>query len=162
MSEAIEAVVVRQPAKAITPLLATLEGVAEPDHVRVVPLLEDVSLIYWVVPERRSFGGHANHLASLLSARMGRSVLFRYDSGTCYRYSARYEEGELAEEFNLDDELWVELNDEGDPDPARGVFTNREFEKGTEYETQKNAVQLGLDTIGFADWKGLLSRISRL
>ena len=70
--------------------------------------------------------------------------------------------GEVVEDYSLDDELWVALNEEGDPEPSHGLFTNSEFKNGVEYETQKNAVQLGLDTIGFTDWKGLLARISRL
>lgn len=161
MSEVIEAIVVRQPAQAVTPLLATLAGISDPERVGVIPL-DDASLVYWETPERRSFGEHVNHLASLLSARLGQSLLFRYDSGTCYRYSARFEGGELADEYTLDDELWVELNEEGDPEPSRGVFTYDEFKKGVEYETQKNAVQLGLDAIGFSDWKALLILMSRL
>jgi hypothetical protein len=161
MSEVIEAVVVSQAIEVVRPLLATLERIRDPERVRAIPL-DGASLVYWEMPDRRSFGEHAKHLASLLSARLGQSLLFRYDSGTCYRYSARFEGGELADEYTLDDELWVELNEKGDPDPSRGVFTNREFKKGADYETQKNAVQLGLDTIGFSDWKGLLTRISRL
>jgi hypothetical protein len=123
---------------------------------------DEASLVYWETPERRSFGDHANRLASLLSSHFGQSLMFRYDSGTCYPYSGRFEGGELVCEYSLDDELWVELNEEGDPDPSRGVFTNDEFKKGVEYETQKNAVQLGLESIGLTDWRTLLARISQL
>ena len=161
MSEVIEAIVVRQPTQVVANVLKCCEEIPDSKSLHVLPL-DDASLIYRKITNRRSFGNDANVLAALLSDRLSQSLLFRYDSGTCFRYSAVFVRNKLTEEYTLDDELWVELDEEGDPDPSRGVLTIDKLKKGVEYETQKNAVQLGLDAIGVKNWKGLLQQLSQL
>src|SRR5262249_30741889 len=113
-------------------------------------------------PNRRNFGEKGDTLAAILSQLCEEAVLVRYDSGTCYRYSALYRGGKLVHQYTLADELWIPLDSEGNPVLAERAGHSHEQQPGLEYETLKNAVQLGLEEVGYKDWHGFLAVISQL
>jgi hypothetical protein len=98
-------------------------------------------------------------LAEFLSDRLGTSLVIRHDDRIGHRSSKLYRNGELVQAFGEDDELYVLLDEEGEPISDGERFSLRELDPDEEYETVKNAIQLGLDGLGRGDWNSVFSLI---
>ncbi|MBN9517376.1 hypothetical protein J0H58_02480 [bacterium] len=161
MSEVFECVVVAAPKSAVADRLHDLVSLVD-NHVLEVEQIGNHSIIYWNFSHRREFGNFGEQICALFSRYFERAVLARYDSGTCFRYSSLFTKGIQDKSFQLADEKWALLDDEARPDPSQGVFLISEMVKGKEYETIENAIQLGLNELGFGDWKRLLEMMAHL
>ena len=100
----------------------------------------------------REIDGLAEHLSNVT----GRALVLRYDSRLGHRSSRLYIDGRQIRAFGEDDELFVPLDDDGEPVLSARPVRRDEFEAGAEYETVRNAIQLGMDALGVGDWKALV------
>lgn len=108
----------------------------------------------------RSFTNVVESIASVLSIQVGEAVLVRFDSRVGHRSSAVFINGEKIEEYGPEDELYVALDDEGDPVSDSELLRLSELQSDEEYETAVNAIERGLNRIGFS-WARLREMISR-
>jgi hypothetical protein len=114
VSEVLEAVVVRHLPSDAMQSIARADSTFQTERMTTIPL-DGLSLVYQATPNRRNFGDKGETLAAILSQLCEEAVLVRYDSGTCYRYSALYRGGKLVHQYTLADELWIPLDSEGNP-----------------------------------------------
>jgi hypothetical protein len=93
------------------------------------------------------------HVASAVSQQAGSALLFRYDGRIGYRESKLYESGQLVREFGPSDERWVRLDEHGDTVPNATTYSADQLDSdpNAEYETVRDAIELGLDAFGAGD-----------
>ncbi len=158
MSEIFEGVVVpavggRAPAPA---------GRPAPLELSIARLGPDAFVVYRSdARHAAAFTDRTEALAEGLSEVVGRALLVRYDSRIGHRSACVYEHGNRVRTFGEDDELFVPLDEEGEPILSADPVTRSEFEDGEEYETVRNAIEQGLDALGVAEWDSLLDLMTR-
>ena len=72
-----------------------------------------------------------------------------YNDQVGLRYSRHFKNG-LARDFAEDDELWVPLNEEGNPVLSAHRVRKREFKDGDEYDCVYDCITAGLHSFGLS------------
>lgn len=85
-------------------------------------------------------------LAEQLSKFFGKSLLVLYDDRVGFRYAALYERGDFARAYSDADEIWVLLDDKGEPLREGQRFAWHEIgdDSENEYECILTNIDLGL------------------
>ena len=96
---------------------------------------------------------------SILSG--GDALLVRYDSRIGYRASILYVNGNPIESFDESKELFVLLDETGEPLLNSQLYTLDQLQPDEEYETGLNAIELGLQRFGKGDWNHIKKVIGR-
>jgi len=99
-------------------------------------------------------------LARELSQLLGRALVVRFDSRIGHRSSALFEHGSLSRAFGEQEELFVPLDERGEPTAGAAPVRRWERDPDAEYETSKNAIQLGLEALGAGEWEQLFEVIT--
>jgi hypothetical protein len=109
----------------------------------------------WAIYVRAGRRDPFNHpedekVACRLSWGLGKALLVLYDDRCGLRFSALYEKGDLASEFGPSDEIWVALDERGEPDldGERYRWEEIEDDEEGEYETIINSIDAGLEALG--------------
>lgn len=120
------------------------------------------SLIY--KENAREFSKDIFEIAVYLSTKLETVLLIRYDSRISYRSSTLYREGKKIKEFSEEDELFVPLDEDGEPLTDNQRLKQSDFLPDEEYETVMNAIQLGLESINIdpGKWEKLVDLINTL
>ncbi len=95
-------------------------------------------------------------LARKLSTNFSRGLLIDYNDQVGYRSAKIYENGECVKEFDADDELWIPLSENGEPNLKASPVRSSEFLEDEEYETVKDALDLGFEAFGAGSWSALV------
>ena len=107
-----------------------------------------------------AFCSKMDELAAEVSRRGERVLLARFDSRVGKRSSAIFENGERRQAFSEADELYVPLDERGDPVRDAPPLTLAMLDPREEYETIQNALQLGLRALGRGSWDELFRLIT--
>jgi hypothetical protein len=99
-------------------------------------------------------------LAAAASKPARRALLIRFDSRTGHRSAELFEDGERRRSFGDADELYVPLDESGEPVLTAAPLRFADLDPEQEYETIENAIQLGLKAFGRGDWKTLFALIT--
>jgi hypothetical protein len=110
--------------------------------------------------EEATFSSKMDELAAEVSRQAGKVLLARFDSRVGKRSSAIFENGERRQMFAEADELYVPLDEKGDPVRDAPPLTLAMLDPKEEYETIQNAIQLGLRALGRGSWDELLRVIT--
>jgi hypothetical protein len=108
------------------------------------------------------FDPYMDHLAKALSSSFQRSLVIRYDSRESFRASALYTNGALHKQYGREDEIFVPLDEEGEPVVDGPTHRYSELDPSGEYETSTNAIELGLQKLGVGSWGEIQAVIARL
>ncbi|MBK8067618.1 MAG: hypothetical protein IPK27_08280 [Rhodanobacteraceae bacterium] len=129
--------------------------------MQVVEISLEVLILHRSNRDENQFTAEVDSLSARLSHDVEFALLIRYDSRIGYRSSACYEAGQKISEFTDRDELYVPLNEDGLPDNSVTPLRVDQLSDELEYETCKNAIQLGLERIGRPElWREVFSVIS--
>ncbi|MEM7717149.1 MAG: hypothetical protein AAF349_26970 [Cyanobacteria bacterium P01_A01_bin.68] len=126
--------------------------------------LNDYLSCFNVVENSRNFSSDLDSVASQISEIFSQAILIRYDDRIGYRESIIFEKGVPVKQFNLADEIWVMLDEDGNPILDSQQFTIDQIEEDDEeYETIYNAIQLGIEFVGINKnvWKEVHSFITK-
>jgi len=105
--------------------------------------------------ENLHFSDVTDRLAIRIGEDVGVAVVVRYDSRIGHRSSVVYRVGQPAEHYGPDEELFVPLDDEGEPQTDVKPIPASKLDPDEEYETSVNAIELGLRAIGALPWETL-------
>ena len=135
-------------------------------NLQVDKIDDCLSCIYRVENQRNwIFDSEMEYVASQISVILSKAILIRYDDRVGYRESTVFQEGYPIKSFNLNDEIWVMLDEDGQPIIDGKQFTIEQIadDDDDEYETIYNAIQLGLDLLGIHKivWKDVHSFITK-
>jgi hypothetical protein len=126
--------------------------------------LEPNISILLTVENIREFSAELASLAPELSVIFGKTLFVQYDDRVGWRYSELFINGESANIFGENEEIWIRLNDDGLPDldengkPISELIHIKDmdrFDPDEEWETYRNAIQLGLAAFGAGAWHNL-------
>jgi hypothetical protein len=158
MSEVFEGVLLASPFNEVQQAVGTLPSSLSPKVER----LDDLSIV-----SRNDQGGRpqfspeAERIAADLSNIVGKALVVRYDSRIGHRSSELFVNGNMERAFDEADELWVLLDEEGEPLLDGERFKLADLDPDQEYEAIANAIELGLQSLGSGDWKKLLLFIAQ-
>lgn len=112
----------------------------------------------------RQFSDEFENIAVYFSKKFNKVLLIRFDSRISYRYSAVYEDGIKTYEYDENDELFVLIDEDGEPIIDGLRFQQSEFEPDEEYETIINAIQLGFEKVNIdkQEWDSFFDLINNL
>jgi hypothetical protein len=97
-------------------------------------------------------------VAALLSARCSGVLIVQIDTRVGQRYCVYYRDGDPVEAFGLDQELYVPLDDRGEPDwsAPKVAYGDLDPDPKAEYATAVYAIDLGLKRLGTGTWEAVL------
>ncbi|MGH9459689.1 MAG: hypothetical protein ACRD1X_00600 [Vicinamibacteria bacterium] len=154
MSEIFEGILCRT---SVDEVAVTLGSQESPLALGTAQLDEELAVVYRNDPRREGqFSVELEDIAATLSSSFGQALLVRYDSRIGHRSSKYYVEGEPVRELGHGDEVYVLLDEEGEPLLAGERFGIDQLDPDKEYETLKNAIEMGLDALGAGEWSALL------
>ncbi|OUL27871.1 hypothetical protein BV378_08955 [Nostoc sp. RF31YmG] len=159
MSNVFEAIICAIDFARANNLLATISSELT---LEVVKINETLSVIYRVEQNRPKliFDRQIEYLASQLSLEISAVLVARYDSRIGHRSSIVFKEGLPIYSFDENDEIWVLLNEEGNPLIDGENFSINSMKDDEEYETICNAIQLGLQALGVENYNEVYSFIT--
>lgn len=111
--------------------------------------------------DSRKFSFLMEGLAAELSRSFGQSLLVRYDSCQGYRASIHYGGGAATNQFGPHDELYVPVDDSGNPITEAKRVRLCDLSPHEEYETIENAIQMGFSLLGAGDWESFKAFLGR-
>ncbi|HXI13731.1 MAG TPA: hypothetical protein VNM92_13970 [Thermoanaerobaculia bacterium] len=124
-------------------------------------VLTGMSVIYRVDSrDGFSFSKRSEELAARISTKASRALLVRYDSRAGFRASVAFRDGSELMRYGPDDELYVPLDNDGEPRSDVPPATLSDLDPEEEYETAVNAIELGLREIDGPPWSVLRSFIA--
>jgi hypothetical protein len=94
-------------------------------------------------------------IALWLSRQFDSVLLVRYDSRVGVRYSALFQLGVETQRFDRETEMYVPLDDAGEPLLDANWRRFSELDPNAEYETVQNAIELGFEVFGYGSWPEL-------
>ncbi len=103
-----------------------------------------------------------DRLARSLSTRFSDALIVDYDSRLGYRQTRIYASGELRRSFDKDDELWVPLDESGEPMKEAPALKCADLLEDEEYETIRDAIDLGFEAFqsgNRAEFKAFIPKI---
>lgn len=91
------------------------------------------------------FSEEMEYVASQVSISTSRSLLVRYDGRVSHRSSILFEDGVPSQIFDESNEIWVRLDETGEPEVDGEEFSSEDVENDdeNEYEVLFNAIELG-------------------
>ena len=103
-----------------------------------------------VIEDKRLFSSDLDYVASKISIILSEAILIRYDHRVGYRESVVFQEGYPIQKFDLEDEIWVILDEKRKPiiNGKKNKLEEIRDDDNEEYETICNAIQLGIGYIG--------------
>lgn len=130
-----------------------------PFEVEIFALSDAVTL--FARPGRPAFDDQFVQFAATLSASYEGALLVRYDNRVGERASFVFRDQELIASYTTEDELFVELDEEGEPLLDGPRYSEPEVERleeeDREFEVVVNAIQLGCEACPWCVWN-LLQR----
>ena len=107
-----------------------------------------------------NFLSFAVRLSLYLSTQFDNALLVIYNDQTGQRISVHYIKGEENSRFTVDDEIFIPLDEQGEPVLSAKRLTLYELDEDEEYETVENAIELGLKKFGGLEWSVLKTFIT--
>jgi hypothetical protein len=158
MSEVFEGVLLASPFNEVQKAVRTLPSslslkVEKLDDLSVVSRNDQVG--------RPQFSQEIEQVATGLSNILGKALVVRHDSRIGHRTSELFINGNMERAFDEDDEVWVLLDEDGEPLVDGKRFKLADLDPDQEYETIENAIELGIQSLGSGDWKELRSFMGR-
>ncbi|MBH8575127.1 hypothetical protein I8752_19330 [Nostocaceae cyanobacterium CENA369] len=129
--------------------------------LEVIKINDTLSVIYRIEENRHKliFSQQIEYLASKLSLEITAVLVVRYDSRIGHRSSIMFAEGLAIYSFDANDEIWVLLNEEGNPLIDGQKFSINSMNDDEEYETIYDAIQLGFQVLGLDNYNEVYSFI---
>ncbi len=142
MSEIYEGIVCKAKKAELEEFLSAEQTVA----FELKAVNSEIILILFEGRERRFYEGAAL-VAVEISRRFHKALLFQYDSRVGHRASTLFVDGKMNRSFDATDEKYLILDESGHPDANAEPVYYSEMLDGEEYETAKNAIDLGLERL---------------
>jgi hypothetical protein len=141
----------------------TVHEVVAPGGLEIADLPGQVVVAYRAAPRQATSPNvQFDDLAKMLSKAFSKVLVVRYDSRIGHRSSCLFRDGRLTRTFGKSDELFVPLDERGEPMWHAPQLRVNDLMADQEYETAKNAIELGLEELNGATWedlKGLIAKI---
>jgi hypothetical protein len=120
-----------------------------------------IGIVIYVSGQDRTFNENLIAVALKMSTETNKTLLVQYDDRLGYRYSCLYTKGVLTKEFTPEDEVWVLVNEEGNPLLDQHFLPAQvDEDEDNEYQTLRNSVELGLDELGTSEkWSEIFESI---
>jgi hypothetical protein len=96
-----------------------------------------------------------DRLAASFSVTFGSALSVHYDDRGGVRAAGLFRGGAGVREFGEADEVWVPLDDDGDPRPDGPRYPGDRVPPDEECGCVRQAIDAGLEAAGFADWMTL-------
>ncbi len=158
MSEVFEGVVI--PLRVGEPS-TTIEGIVSDLPLTTMRVTPDAVVLFRTDPRvAAAFSPGIDELAAEASMAVGHALAVRYDSRIGHRSAVLFRDGQSVRRFGEDDELFVPLDDDGEPIRTASPLGLGELDSNLEYETISNAIQQGLDALGVGAWRQLFQIIT--
>ena len=158
MSEVFEGVMCPGERGALLPLILRAAG---PLSLGIEELAQGICVAYREdARAQAAFAPAMETLAAELARHLQWVLLVRYDSRIGHRSSAVFKE-RTQSTFGDADELYVALDESGMPVLSAQPLHVDELRSDEEYETVKNAIQLGLDAVAVNQWERLFTLMTR-
>jgi hypothetical protein len=158
MSEVFEGVICPGEREALSPLILRSAG---PLALAIEELTTGICVAYREdARAQAAFAPAIETLAAELAKHLQWVLLVRYDSRIGHRSSAIFK-GRTQSAFGDTDELYVPLDESGMPVLSAQPLHVDALRSDEEYETVKNAIQLGLDVVGVNQWERLFTLMTR-
>ncbi|BAY11360.1 hypothetical protein [Calothrix sp. NIES-2098] len=159
MSNVFEAIVCEIDFDRAKNLLATISSELTLEFIKIN---ESLLVIYQLEENRHRliFSQQIEYLASQVSLEISAVLVMRYDSRIGHRSSILFKEGLPISSFDENDEIWVLLDEEGEPLIDGERFSINSMKDDEEYETICNAIDLGLQALGIENWHEVYSFIT--
>ncbi len=126
--------------------------------VAVAPFSDNVTVVFQKDSFSEAFAeAEFERLARELSLHFSVSLLLHFNDQVGYRSAELYENGASHREFGPDDELWVQLAENGELEQDSPPLKLTELVEDEEYGTFKSAVDLGFEAFGDGSWPALVS-----
>jgi hypothetical protein len=159
MSEVFEGIIVKAALQAVEEFF---KGHPAADLFTISPLQSGLTVAYLRSPRVPSLTDiEMERLAMELSRKFLVALLVDYDSRASYRAATVYNNGVQREKFGENDEMFVPLNEKGEPILDSRPIKVGEFVQGEEYEATLNSIELGFSSFGDGSWRGFKLFISR-
>jgi len=156
MSEVFEGVLLPCPFNDVKLAIRTLS----PSLSLKVERLDDLSIVSRNDQVGRPrFSPEIEQVAADLSKIVGKALVVRYDSRIGHRTSELFINGNMEKAFDEADEVYVLLDEDGEPLVDGERFKLAGMDSDQEYDTIENAIELGLKSLCSGDWEKLLSFI---
>jgi hypothetical protein len=141
-----------------------IEKILNPFNLKLTSYqLDDLTGIIICTDSNRLFNDMFAELARKISTEFNKILLVKYDDRIGYRQSFLYVEGILKNEFTAKDEIWVLLDEEGEPLLDKyfsSIQVENDDDEENEYQTLYNSIELGLNELGLnKDWKEIFRSI---
>ena len=107
--------------------------------------------IYRVAPTAPLDVDAIETVAASVSTSVGVSLSVFYDNQCGVRCSSLFKNGERSASFGETDELWVPLDDSGQPRTDQPPTSAPDWNSGEEYERVRDGIDAGLEAAGMAD-----------
>jgi hypothetical protein len=97
-------------------------------------------------------------IAAMLSDRCSGVLVIQIDTRVGHRYCVYFRDGDPVEAFGVDRELYVPLDDRGEPDwnAPKVAYADLDPDPKAEYATAVHAIDLGLKRLGTGTWPAVL------
>ena len=155
MSEVFEGIVVSQ-------RLSEIEADNLLDASLVRDSIGDQASVFYRSDNRSDleFSIEIEDIARSVAEQLGSAVVVRYDSRLGHRSSVVFRKDTSPQRYDPVDELFVPLDESGEPMAEVEPLRFEELEESAEYETSTNAIELGLRAIDGPTWHDLRSFIA--
>lgn len=101
----------------------------------------------------RNFASNeVDRLAAALSIEFGTTLAVHYDDRCGMKVGRQFRTGELVREVGEADEVWVQLDEQGEPLTDGPRFAGDGIPPGVECDCIRQAIDAGLETAGFSAW----------
>ena len=97
-------------------------------------------------------------VAAMLSSRCSGVLVLQIDTRVGHRYCVYYSDGDPVEAFGVEREMYVPLDERGQPDwgAPRVAYADLDPDPKAEYATAVHAIDLGLQRLGTGTWQDVL------
>lgn len=149
MSELFEAVITIADVDAAEKAFRTL---VSPLNLRLIRLEERLYAVHRVAKRQERFDEVAmNDVAAQISNSCSAALAMFYDDRQGLNCCNLFRSGALVRSFDEEDELWVLLDDNGDPIVDGERFSNDQLDDDEEYDCIQSAIDAGLAALGIQD-----------
>jgi hypothetical protein len=111
-------------------------------------VVRSAALVAVVPPPSRQFTGENFHIAKELSRFSRRAVAISYDDQSGSRFAFVFENEREAAVFGPNDEKWVLLDDDGEPQTGGPRFTIAQLSENDEAACVVTAIDLAVSALG--------------
>jgi hypothetical protein len=144
MSERFEAVIMK--AASVT-AHESFGALSSPLHLRLIRLSEDLYGIHRVTTRRDFPEALIDEVAAQVSKSCSAALAIFYDNQVGMRYCHLFRAGVLNASFGEQDEVWVRLDDEGEPIMDGERFSVDQLRDDEEYDCIRTGIDAGLEAL---------------